>query len=140
MLQGEERLTDDRKRDSEPPKRLLIYIAGAGARQDGKGSGFAWLCVDTNAHHVEYRDGLTSNEAVYLALAAAVDEARQRLAPAEIRTDSELVANQFSGNFKVRNPRLSSLLMQIRGAIERNQLQISVTWIPRQDNVAEKIL
>lgn len=44
---------------------IRIHVDGAGARPDGKGSGFAWIEEGTGKRHVCRQDGLTNNEAEY---------------------------------------------------------------------------
>jgi ribonuclease HI len=119
-----------------------MYCDGAGARPDGSGAGFAWLRVDTGQQRVERApqgESWTNNEAEYRGLLSAVES----LSPgsrAEIFTDSELVAYQFAGRYKVRDWRLGQLLEQARKVIAKRRLAVEVRWIPRGKNQAGKLI
>lgn len=116
-----------------------IYIDGSGARPDGKGSAFAY-CVEGSAEkNVEQCEGLTNNQAEYRAFLSAITSipVRSRI---EILTDSQIVAYQFSGRYKINEPPLYKLLLKIRQLIHKKHLAVTVTWIPRQQNLAGKLL
>jgi hypothetical protein len=54
--------------------------------------------------------------------------------------DSMLICSQFTGRFRVLNPKLAGLLAAIRDLIERKNLSVKLTWIPRRENLADKLL
>jgi ribonuclease HI len=114
-----------------------VYIDGSGPRPDGTGAAYAWMRADTEGSH--WQDRLTNNQAEYLALKSAV-EALPRGAMAHVYTDSQLVCCQFGGKFKVRNPKLKELLSEIRDIIKERDLTVSVSWIPRGQNLANTLL
>jgi ribonuclease HI len=116
-----------------------IYIDGSGARPDGKGSAFAYCVEGSGEKNVEHCEGLTNNQAEYRAFLSAITSipARSRI---EILTDSQIVAYQFNGRFKINEPPLYELLLTIRGVIHKKDLEVTVTWIRRQQNLAGKLL
>jgi ribonuclease HI len=118
---------------------VRIYIDGAGSRPDGKGSGFAWVREATGEKKVHHEDGLTNNEAEYRGLIAALNELPEG-STAQIFTDSMLVFGQFDGRFKVLSRSLAALLAEVRAVIERKKLNVTVSWIPRQENLAGKLI
>lgn len=118
---------------------VRVYCDGAGARPDGKGSGYAWLQEGSERRAVHREDGLSNNEAEYRALQSALD-ALPAGAEVEVLMDSFLICSQFAGRFRVFNPRLAALLAAVRGLIERKNLKVKLTWIPRQENLADKLL
>jgi ribonuclease HI len=118
---------------------IRIFCDGSGVRPDGTGSGFAWVRPETGQKNVQRVDGLTSNQAEYRALLSAIESLPDD-AEGEIFTDSDLVACQFKGTYAVRDPKLRSLLIEIRGAIERKRLKITVGWVPREENPAGKLV
>lgn len=118
---------------------MRIYCDGAGARPDGKGSGYAWLEDGTERRHVHRQDGLTNNEAEYLASHAAL-EALPTGSHADVFMDSLLICPQFEGRCRVFDPKLARLLADIRKLIAKKQLTIKLKWIPRQQNVAHRLL
>jgi ribonuclease HI len=127
------------KRSMARSKPVRIFTDGAGARPDGKGSGFAWIREDTGEKQIQREDGLTNNRAEYRALLSAV-EALPKGANVEVLTDSDLVANQFNKRYKVLDPMLAELLAKIRKLIASKKLDVTVAWVPRQANLAGKLL
>jgi ribonuclease HI len=116
-----------------------IYIDGSGARPDGKGSAFAYCVEGSGEKNVERCEGLTNNQAEYRAFLSAITSipVRSRI---EILTDSQIVAYQFSGRFKINEPPLYELLLKIRKLIHKKNLEVNVTWIPREKNIAGQLL
>jgi ribonuclease HI len=120
-------------------KPIRIFTDGAGKRPDGKGSGIAWMREDTKEHHVERIDGLSNNEAEYRAVISAL----KRLPNAshvEILADSLLVVSQTTGEYRIRDSKLIKLGDELKTVVERKRLNFKVTWIPRKDNLAGKLL
>ncbi|MBI4353307.1 MAG: ribonuclease HI family protein [Candidatus Omnitrophica bacterium] len=76
----------------------------------------------------------TNNVAEYLALLIAMQEALiLQVEELEVFTDSELLASQYQGEYKVKDERLKILhwlAMHLRGGFK----QVSVTHIPREKN------
>jgi ribonuclease HI len=118
---------------------IRIYIDGSGARPDRMGSGFAWFREDTKSKHTERCDGLTNNQAEYRAFLAALESAPKRT-HIEILTDSQIVAYQFNGAYKAKEPSLAALLSEVHGLIRKNSLTVIVKWIPREQNLAGKLI
>jgi len=77
----------------------------------------------------------TNNLAEYCALAEAVRLARslgaRRLT---VRTDSELVYNQYNGKRKARNPKIAEALNRIKKEEQEAGIQVEVVLIPREKN------
>jgi len=121
------------------PGRQILYIDGAGMGPDGTGSGYAVLNQTTGERWVGRKDSLTNNQAEYLALGLAVKRLPHGSA-AEIRSDSEVVVKQFSGEYRVKVPQLKKLLRQIRDVIEERELDVTLRWIPREENLADALL
>jgi ribonuclease HI len=116
-----------------------FHIDGAGKGPDGRGSGWAWVYENTAEHRIRWVDGWTNNEAEYHGLLAVLKyvarESRLR-----IFTDSQLVASQFAGKFRVNEPRLQQLLDEAKRLIEERGLEVEVKWISRRENLAGKLL
>lgn len=129
----------DRERISAESKAKTFYIDGSGQGPDGKGSGWGWVYVDKDKKHIEPIDGLTSNEAEYEALIGVLGYVG-RGSSVLILTDSALVSNQFNGKFRVKEPRLKQLLNEAKTLIEDRELDVEVRWIPREGNLAGKLL
>lgn len=54
-------------------------------------------------------------------------------ATVELRSDSQLVVNQLSGRYKIKNPRLKVIIEAIKG-IEKEIGYITYVQIPREKN------
>lgn len=116
-----------------------IHVDGAGQRPDGAGSGYARYNETTGEQRAKRVDGLTNNEAEYRGLIYALLNV-PRGSELEIFSDSQLMVNQFCGNFAVRNPNLASLLKRAREIIQERQLTVTLTWVPREQNLAGRLL
>ena len=76
----------------------------------------------------------TNNQAEYQALLLALEEAKKLGARRlEIYTDSQLVARQFDGSYKVRHGDLREMMGRIR-ALEEEFASVTVTHIPRSSH------
>ncbi|MDO8498530.1 MAG: reverse transcriptase-like protein, partial [bacterium] len=51
----------------------------------------------------------------------------------EVRTDSQLLAHQLTGDYKVKNERLKVMVLEIK-KLEERLGQVSYTQIPRSEN------
>jgi ribonuclease HI len=123
----------------EQPHQITIYTDGAGARPDGKGSGFAWYRTDTGQKKITRQDGLTNNQAEYHAILSAL-EYLSKADRAEIWTDSENTCYQLKGERRIRDPKLAEINQQIQNLIENKQLTVSFVWVPRSANLAGKLI
>ena len=76
----------------------------------------------------------TNNQAEYMALIAALNEAiRLGARKVDINLDSQLVVRQINGQYRVKNNVLKSLLHEVRqlaGCLE----QFNIAHVPRQQN------
>jgi ribonuclease HI len=120
-------------------KAIRIYTDGSGARPDGKGSGFAWLRRDTGQTHVEFADGFTNNQAEYKAILSAL-ESVPKGSKVEVLTDSQVVCYQLSGEFRISDPDLADLFSLVRAVIEEKELSVRLEWVPRAQNLADKLI
>jgi ribonuclease HI len=127
------------KAESEESQVKIFYTDGAGQRPDGKGSGCAWVYVNKDIEQIKRVNGLTSNEAEYEALIGVLRYVG-RGSNVLIMTDSALVSNQFNAKFRVKEPRLKQLLDEARKLVEERDLEVEVRWIPREANLAGKLL
>jgi ribonuclease HI len=130
---------DDQGSQLDADNSIVIHCDGAGARPDGKGSGYAWMQPHTGERYVERVDGLTNNQAEYRALISALNSVADG-SVARVFTDSQVMCSQVVGDYKVRNAELAELLLQVRDVIKRKQLSVGIHWIPRQKNLAGKLL
>lgn len=101
--------------------------AGAGGRaRDSSGTVLLEVC--------EYLGEATNNVAEYRALILVLERsAGLGFRRIRVRTDSELVANQVTGGFKVKSPGLKPLVARVRALLD-SYAQVEVEAIPREKN------
>lgn len=98
------------------PKRLLIYIDG-GARGNPGPAGIGVVIFDENKKRIKdfhkYIGVATNNVAEYSAFIYALQEAHMLgVKDVVLHMDSELVAKQLKGEFKVKNKNIKPLFEQ----------------------------
>ncbi len=118
-------------------KKAKVFIDGASRGNPGPASiGAVFQNPEGEAvGTLSLRIGQTTNNvAEYTALVFALQEALiLRLEELEVFTDSELLARQFSGQYKIKDAALQSLSLQVKHLC-RGLKKISVTHIPREKN------
>jgi ribonuclease HI len=120
-------------------KLIRIFTDGAGKRPDGNGSGFAWIREDTRQHRVERIPGLSNNEAEYRGVISAI-KSLPKGSKVEILSDSLLVVSQLRGEYRIRDLKLEKLATEVKTIAEQKRLLLKVTWIPRGENQAGKLI
>lgn len=118
---------------------LLIYIDGA-ARGNPGPAGIGVVITDKRGAVLKnvgrFIGEATNNVAEYTALVTGMEEA-SLLQPKEliINTDSELLARQLGGEYKVKNPALKKAYDKAVRLLD-NFEQVTVNNIPREENRA----
>ncbi|MDD5505068.1 MAG: ribonuclease HI family protein [Candidatus Omnitrophica bacterium] len=116
---------------------LSLYVDGA-ARGNPGPAGVGIILEDEDRQVVgnidKFIGNATNNVAEYTALITGMEEARRLGAKAiSINTDSELLAKQLSGEYKVKNPVLKGLHEKARKALVHFD-KVIVNNIPREQN------
>lgn len=108
---------------------------GAWGNPGEAGAGVVILHPDgTREEHTVYLGHATNNVAEYAALLAALARLRELAAQeVEIRTDSELLARQLTGAYKVRAPHLKPLWQRAQAALARFS-RVHILAVPREEN------
>ena len=118
---------------SEP---INIYIDGASRGNPGE-SGIGILFKDTNDNSEEFKKYIgigTNNNAEYTALISALEIALSKgLKDINVYTDSQLVANQIKGSWKVKDSDIRLLFDKAKSLIF-NFSSFSITHISRENN------
>ncbi|HUJ89797.1 MAG TPA: ribonuclease HI family protein [Syntrophorhabdales bacterium] len=120
-----------------------IYIDGASLGNPGQ-SGAGIVSYDEQGNEV-WRESahlgtMTNNMAEYEALVRALRKAREMaVVSVSVYTDSQLVANQILGLYRIRNDRLRQYLLEAQNLIgDFNSFEIR--YIPREENrLADKL-
>ncbi len=118
-------------------RTLVVYTDGASLGNPGDAGAGAVITtpdgekVDTVS---EYLGRATNNVAEYEAVRMGIETALAHGARVvELRLDSELVARQLMGRYKVRDPKLQEKYLQVSALIARLE-DISITHVPREQN------
>lgn len=118
-------------------KKLVVYTDG-GAR--GNPGPAAIGVVVGGKHYDEYCGVKTNNQAEYLAVIFALKKVRQlggrkntKQTEVEVRMDSELVARQLSGKYKILEPDLQLLFVEVWN-LKFDFKKITFKHIPREEN------
>jgi hypothetical protein len=116
------------------------YIYGSGARRDGRGSAYAKLNVNIGRYIMKIGGGLTTDEAECFALLLVLRTA-PRGSRLLIHSASQLMVEQFNGNYEVYDHDLLVLLERARTLIEeRGFAEVILDWVPRERNLAGTLL
>jgi ribonuclease HI len=118
-------------------KSLAIYIDGA-ARGNPGPAGAGIVIVDEKGNSIsdisKFLGNATNNVAEYTALIFGMEEARNLEAESlTINTDSELLAKQLGGEYKVKNPALKELHSKVMRLLDSFS-DVMVNNIPREEN------
>ncbi len=118
-------------------RKIVLYCDGASRGNPGQAAIGVFL-TDPRGKEIESLaeviDEATNNEAEYRGLLRGLERAAMRGADEiEIRTDSELLAMQLSGGYRVRAENLKTLHAQVQRALKRFA-HVSIHRIPRERN------
>jgi len=125
-------------------KRFILHTDGAAKGNPGPaGIGIALYAAGSSepvAAFGEYLGETTNNVAEYKALLRGLNEALLRgVEEIEARTDSELMARQIAGRYKVSAPQIIPLHAEARRLLSRFA-RASVVYVPREQNaMADKL-
>lgn len=127
---------------------IEIYIDGASRGNPGP-SGAGIVVKDTDGQEIlrrgEFLGETTNNVAEYTALLKALkfsqEVYKKRIAelPLLIHTDSDLLVNQLTGNYRIRSKNLMPLAIEARGMLKQFK-GFKFKLIARKDNkIADKL-
>ena len=125
---------------AETPKRPGTFVVRTdGAARGNPGPSAAGVVIEGPGGAVVLRLGLplgrgTNNEAEYRALILGLEEARRLGARSvSVRTDSELLARQLEGRYRVKAPNLRPLFARVSGLVSAFAGH-EVRHVPREEN------
>ena len=119
-------------------KKLFIIHTDGGARGN-PGPGGIGVVIEENDRTIErfgrfIGDHVTNNQAEYVAVEAALQRAKE-LGGTELKVylDSELIASQLRGTFKVKNPELGKIFLRVWNLMQGFS-RVEFISIPREEN------
>lgn len=106
---------------------------------DGSGDGrVAWFNETTGESWSGRQEGVTNNEAEYLAVCSALQSATAK--DLEILSDSKLVVSQLNREWHIKDGKLRALFDKAQKLVRERQLNAKFVWVPRKKNPAGKYL
>ncbi|MGB0855710.1 MAG: reverse transcriptase-like protein [Nitrosopumilus sp.] len=115
--------------------RINIYVDGSG----GSNSGYGYFVKETGESFYEKKPEITNNQAEYLAIISALNKFKDSNEEIIIYSDSKNTVNQLNHEFAINNEQLRSLAREA-WSIMGNISTLSIVWIPRNANLAGKML
>jgi ribonuclease HI len=123
--------------------KIIIYTDGASRGNPGKAAIGTVFCDNKDELIKEYGQCIgetTNNEAEYQALAFALKKAKALFGKEkikeydiEVRSDSQLMVSQLTGKYKIMEPKIQNLFIQIWNL--RVEIgNVSFVLIPREEN------
>lgn len=125
-------------------QKIIIYTDGGARGNPGPAAIGAVICDEKGQALKKYGeylgDDLTNNQAEYMAVIFALKKVKALFgkkkakdAEIEVRSDSELLINQLNGKYKILEPELQPLFLQIWNLrVELPRLRFIA--VPREEN------
>ena len=114
---------------------VTVYVDGSG----GDDPGFGYYMAETGETFYEKRAGITSNQAEYLAILAALKKVAGTGSPVTIRSDSKNTVMQLNHEYAINSEPLRDLARQAWPLIAAMP-GLRIEWVPRSENPAGKML
>ena len=115
--------------------KISVYVDGSG----GENSGYGFFVKETGESFYEKNPNLTNNQAEYLAIIAALKKFVNSEDEIVIYSDSKNTVNQLNHEFAINNEQLRELAQE-SWSIMGKFTNLTVTWVPRKENLAGKML
>ena len=114
---------------------LSIYVDGSG----GENSGYGYFVKETGESLYESKPNITNNQAEYLAIILALKKFSDTGDELIIYSDSKNTVSQLNHDFAINNEQLRKLAQEAWSIIGKIP-NLTITWIPRKENLAGKML
>ena len=118
-----------------PGRAATVYVDGSG----GDSPGFGYYVAETGETFYEKRQGITSNQAEYLAILAALKKLAGSGAAVTILSDSKNTVMQLNHSYAINNEALRELARQA-WPLMAAMPGLKIEWVPRAKNLAGKML
>ena len=114
---------------------IIVYVDGAG----GPNSGYGYYVKETGESFYEKKPDITNNQAEYMAIIAALEKFVGTDDEVTIYSDSKNTVSQLNHEFAINNEQLKQLAREAWPIIAKYS-KLKITWIPRNENLAGKML
>ena len=114
---------------------LSIFVDGSG----GTNSGFGYFVKETGESFYEKKSGITNNQAEYMAIISVLKKFSGGTDEIVIYSGSKNTVSQLNHEYAINNDQLRSLAREA-WELMTNLPNLKITWIPRNQNLAGKML
>ncbi len=114
---------------------LCVYVDGSG----GPDGGYGYFVKETGDSFYESGHTITNNQAEYLAIISALEKFTGSNYHITILSDSKNTVCQLNHEFAINNDELRKLAQQA-WKLMAGFSELTIKWIPRQENIAGKML
>lgn len=114
---------------------LSIYVDGSG----GENSGYGYFVKETGESFYEKKQGITNNQAEYLAIIAAMEKFAQENQDIVIYSDSKNTVSQLNHEYAINSEQLRELARRAWSVMGKMP-NLKIAWVPRAQNLAGKML
>jgi len=114
---------------------ISVYVDGSG----GENSGYGYFVKETGESFYEKKSNITNNQAEYMAIIAALKKFLNSNEEIIIFSDSKNTVSQLNHEFAINNEQLRVLAREAWNIIGKFS-NLTLTWVPRKENLAGKML
>ncbi len=114
---------------------ISVYVDGSG----GENSGYGYFVKETGESFYEKKPNITNNQAEYMAIIAALKKFLNSNEEIIIFSDSKNTVSQLNHEFAINNEQLRVLAREAWNIIGKFP-NLTLTWVPRKENLAGKML
>ena len=114
---------------------LSIFVDGSG----GPNSGFGFFVKETGESFYKKEPNITNNQAEYMAIISALKKFSGTIDEIIIYSDSKNTVSQLNHEFAINNDQLRTLARETWDLIAKFP-NLKINWIPRNQNLAGKML
>jgi len=114
---------------------ISVYVDGSG----GENSGYGYFVKETGESFYEKKPNITNNQAEYMAIIVALKKFLNSNEEIIIFSDSKNTVSQLNHEFAINNEQLRLLARETWNIIGKFS-NLTLTWVPRKENLAGKML
>jgi ribonuclease HI len=115
--------------------KLSVYVDGSG----GSSSGYGYFVKETGESFYEKKSEITNNQAEYMAIISVLKNFSESTDEITIFSDSKNTVSQLNHEFAINNDQLRELAREAWGMLSKIP-NVKLVWIPRNENLAGKML
>ena len=114
---------------------LSVFVDGSG----GTNSGFGYFVKETGESFYEKKSDITNNQAEYMAIISVLKKFSGITDEIVIYSDSKNTVSQLNHEYAINNDQLRNLAREAWELMTKLP-NLKITWIPRNQNLAGKML